>query len=105
MNLACKTGVILAPLLRAGNKQIGLWYSPGSGLTAVPLSLLGLIPHCLEFGQEVTGKGGVVDDEDVFVIVVVGVTGEVEGAEDGGTAVNDNHFMVHQTRVAVLPHL
>src|SRR5438094_839132 len=59
----------------------------------------------LILGFERSGEAGVVRNEQVLVVVSIGVRGEVEGAEDRDVVVDDDDLVVHSPGVAILEHV
>src|SRR5690606_10286924 len=62
-------------------------------------------PHPVKLFFKIGGKFSIVYDDDILVIDFVGVAAEIEGAENNYFAVDNDYFVVHNARVAVLSHL
>src|SRR5207249_4764741 len=61
----------------------------------------GVRADALVFGFEGGGKAGVLDDQEVLVVIAIGAGREIERAEDGDTAILDDDLVVQIPGVGV----
>lgn len=62
------------------------------------------VPYALEFLRIQFGDLGVIDDDHVFIVLLISVIGEVERAGDDDMIVDDDHLVMQKGRVAILAY-
>ena len=63
------------------------------------------LKNALKFRFKQARDLAIVDDKQIFVVALVGGTGEVIGTQHHGVAIDDEELFMHQVRVAVLADL
>ena len=54
--------------------------------------------------HKVAGKRWIMDNNNIFVIAIVGTTGEIKGTENNGFPIENDDFVVHNAPIAILPN-